>query len=272
MDNSVDGKLRIARSIHKTMKTNYSKRLITLILTSLVGLSTHAQWVRWEPSVGGNGHWYKAVPNTNNVKPRLATNLARHDGGYLATIASADENAFVFNLVNSPTFFTALNGSGPVLGGRQETNAPEPGGGWYWVTGEPWNYTNWSTNSPNDGGGRFEEDSLSFYSGLPHTPAPTWNDQPFDDPNCGGYVVERDDDPNRPQLDIQVSPFEICWQTATNTWYQLQYCSSLTTNHWLPLFTNWVAGNGTRFCASDAIIVGNSPRFYKLMVTNSPPQ
>jgi hypothetical protein len=254
------------------MKTNHSKLFTMFTLASLICLSTHAQWVRWEPAAGGNGHWYKAVPNTNGVTPRLATELARHDGGYLATIASADENAFVFSLVNSPTFFSAANGSGPALGGRQEADSPEPAGGWYWVTGEQWSYTNWSADSPNDGAGRFEEDSLSFYSGVPSTPAPTWNDQPFDDPNCGGYVVERADDPNHPQLDIRVSQVEICWQTATNMWYQLQYLSTLSTNQWLPLSTNWVTGDGARFCTTDAIVVGTPQRFYQLSVTNSPPQ
>ena len=46
------------------------------------------------------------------------------------------------------------------------------------------------------------EDSLEFYSGMGGTPAPTWNDQPFDDPNCGGYVVERSDDPRPPGFDV----------------------------------------------------------------------
>ena len=254
------------------MKTNHSKLIITLTLTSLVCLSVHAQWVRWEPAAGGNGHWYKAVPNTNGVTPRLATELARQDGGYLATIASAAENAFVFGLANSPIFFTGGNGSGPALGGRQEDGAVEPAGGWHWATGEQWSYTNWSVDSPNDGFGRFEEDSLSFYSGVGSTPAPTWNDQPFDDANCGGYVVERDDDPNNPRLDIRVSQVEMCWQSATHFWYQLQYRSTLTTNQWLPLSTNWVAGDGTRLCATDAIVVGTPQRFYQLSVTNLPPQ
>jgi hypothetical protein len=249
------------------MKTNHSKLFSALTLTSLICLSANAQWVRWEPAVGGNGHWYKAVAKTNSVTPRLATKLAQADGGYLATITSAEENSFVFGLVNFPRFFTT--GSGPALGGRQQQGAQEPAGGWYWVTGEAWNYTNWEANSPDNGG---NEDSLQFYSRTPGTPAPTWNDQPFDDTNCGGYVVERDDDPNHPRLDIRVSQVELCWQTGTNTWYQLQYRSPLTTNQWLPLSTNWVAGDGTRFCTTDAVLPGSPQRFYQLSVTNSPPQ
>lgn len=240
-------------------------------LTALSVVSVQAQWVRWEPAAGGNGHWYKAVPNTNGFTPRLATELAKHDGGYLATISSAQENAFVFSLVNSPEFFSSLNGSGPVLGGRQPVGAPEPVGGWYWTTGESWEYTNWAPGRPDNGNGAYQEDSLEFYSAIPNTPAPTWNDQPFDDSNCGGYVVERNDDPNHPNLAIRLSQVELSWQSATNTWYQVQYRSSLTTNQWLPLSTNWLSGDGTQFHFTDAILVGSPQKFYQLSVTNSPP-
>jgi hypothetical protein len=34
---------------------------------------------------------------------------------------------------------------GPWIGGYQDSNASEPEGGWNWVTGEPWIYTNWQT-------------------------------------------------------------------------------------------------------------------------------
>jgi hypothetical protein len=252
------------------MKTNHAKLFTTLTLIALICLSARAQWSRWETSVGGNGHWYKAVPNTNNVTSRLAAAIAQAEGGYLATIASEEENAFVFNLVNSPTFFTALNGAGPLLGGRQQEGAPEPVDGWHWLTGEPWLYTNWSPESPNNAGPD-GEDSLQFYSGSPSTPAATWNDLFIDNPNCGGYVVETDDDPNGPRLNIRISQVEICWQTASNRWYQLQYRSTLSTNQWLPLSTNWVTGDGTRSCATDAVIPGSPQKFYRLSFTNSPP-
>jgi hypothetical protein len=44
-------------------------------------------------TAGGNGHWYQATPH----------------GGYLATIESADENAFVFKLINDPKYWTTNN-------------------------------------------------------------------------------------------------------------------------------------------------------------------
>ena len=42
------------------------------------------------------------------------------------------------------------------LGGFQDLTSPnysEPSGGWTWVTGEPWSYTNWFPGEPNNTGG-----------------------------------------------------------------------------------------------------------------------
>ena len=75
-----------------------------------------------------------------------------------------------------------------------------------------------------------------------------------------------------PTLEIRISQVELCWQTAQNTWYQLQYRSSFTTNQWSALSTNWATGNGGRFCTSDAVLPGAPQRFYRLAITNSPPQ
>jgi len=38
-------------------------------------------------------------------------------------------------------------------------------------------------------------------------------------------------------LDIRVSQIELCWNTMTTNWYQLQYKSSLTSNRWTPFMT-----------------------------------
>ncbi len=66
------------------------------------------------------------------------------------------------------------------------------------------------------------------------------------------------------------SQVELCWQTATNRFYQLVYSSALTINQWTPFHTNWVAGDGTRHCETDAITAGGSTRFYRLLCTNAP--
>ena len=168
--------------------TRLAKIIAVLTLTSL-GWSARADWVTWTVESGGNGHSYLAVPGFNGLTWNVANTLAQAQGGYLATITSPEENAFVFGLVNSPQFFTSFNGSGPALGGFQPFGSPEPDGGWSWVTGESWSYTNWLPGSPD---GYESENRLHFFSGTlgSPTPAATWNDLYEDDSNIGGYVVE----------------------------------------------------------------------------------
>ena len=151
-----------------------------------------AGWTRWDKSDGGNGHWYRAVLQPNGVTWAQAEPAARAAGGYLATITSAEENAFVFGLVNTPAFFFSGNGFGPALGGFQSAGSPKPGGGWQWVSGEPWAYANWLPGQPD--GSSPGEDYLEFCSAVSGKPAPKWNDIPGDQ-LLTGYVIERDDDP-----------------------------------------------------------------------------
>jgi hypothetical protein len=106
---------------------------------------------QWPASAGGNGHYYDYIvagditrANANAAAQALVLGGVH---GYLATITSANENAFVAAHFNGE--------AGPIqsawLGGYQDTSAPdysEPAGGWRWVTGEPWVYTNWYTGGP----------------------------------------------------------------------------------------------------------------------------
>jgi hypothetical protein len=170
---------------------NSTKALtLALFAGALVAHSARAQWVTWEVSAGGNGHEYQAVPGFPGLTWSLANQLAQQAGGYLATVTSPEENAFVFSLVNNAAFFTGYNGSGPALGGFQPDGAPEPDGGWSWVTGESWNYANWWPSQPDNFTLYGGEDRLAYFSGTGSTPAPTWNDLYRDDSNIGGYVVE----------------------------------------------------------------------------------
>lgn len=104
--------------------------------------------------------------------------------GHLVTIGSAAENAFLV------AHFPEALKSGCWLGGFQDHNAPdyrEPDGGWRWVTGEPWSYTNWNHGlyqEPNDGLGG-HEDFLGF------TGDGRWNDLADVRSDCmQGYIVE----------------------------------------------------------------------------------
>ena len=100
----------------------------------------------------------------------------------------------MFSLINSPQFFTGLNGSGPAIGGIQASNETDPAAGWGWVSGEAWSYTNWAPGNPNDNPG--EEDRLAFLSLVSNTPGPKWNDINLLDTNIVGYVVEMVPEPS----------------------------------------------------------------------------
>ena len=78
----------------------------------------------------------------------------------------------------------AQSGTTHWIGGYQDHLAPdysEPAGGWRWVTGEPWGYTNWNGGEPNNAGGI--EDFLQWYS------SGVWNDLPGA-ATITGYLVE----------------------------------------------------------------------------------
>jgi hypothetical protein len=161
-----------------------------MLITPILCFSAPSEWVQWDVSSGGNGHWYKPVPGFPGLTWTLANELAQAEGGYLATITSAEENAFVFSLVaNDPQYWNfCCNYSGAALGGLQQEGAPEPAGGWYWVTGEPWTYSNWYPGQPNNRPeASIPEERLHFFY-----PDGQWNDLGKLDFNLGGYVIERD--------------------------------------------------------------------------------
>jgi hypothetical protein len=168
--------------------------LLVVLLGGLAGPAA-AVPIQWEVAAGGNEHWYDAVlvgdPQISWVDADAAATAA---GGYLATLTSAAENAFVYDLVDDNTDFwwldTANNGIGPWLGGIQtECDPVESSCGWDWVTGEPWGYTNWAAGEPNDWAGSVE-DALSFHA-KGALMGPQWNDRGRLSPSeAKGYVIE----------------------------------------------------------------------------------
>ena len=99
-----------------------------------------------------------------------ASLAATDRGGYLATITSAAENAFVFNLADQDPIVW-YNGYGPWLGGIQPVGSAEPAGGWSWITGEPFTYQNWAPLQPNN---NQNEDRIHF--GGQANRSSMWND------------------------------------------------------------------------------------------------
>jgi hypothetical protein len=72
---------------------------------------------------------------------------ARKREGHLAVITSAAENRFVFeHLLSDPQAWDLPYG--PWIGGFQPDGSSEPAGGWNWVTGEPFEYSNWFPERP----------------------------------------------------------------------------------------------------------------------------
>ena len=99
-----------------------------------------------------NGHYYQVVSTTVDwtTADQMASAMSFQGlPGHLVTISDAAEDQFVY--------FTLAGGALGLawLGGYQDLASPtytEPSGGWTWVTGEPFVYTNWSTGEPNNGG------------------------------------------------------------------------------------------------------------------------
>jgi len=163
-------------------------------LTLDVSDDSGATWHPYTVDVQGkffnpaNGHYYEFVNNPgiswNNALTAAASRTLYGMNGYLATVTSAEENAFI----------------APKLGGTGWMGASDAAveGQWRWVSGPeagqqistpwtPWNlyssggYSNWSSGEPNNWGGN--ENAGQFYVGG------TWNDLNANN-TVQGYVVE----------------------------------------------------------------------------------
>jgi hypothetical protein len=159
-----------------------------LLLTLNLALADVTSEAQWTIGSGGNGHLYRVVAKPNLISWDAANSEASLAGGYLATITSPAENAFVFSLIDNASFWTqSANDHGPWIGGFQAAGAAEPSGGWTWVapTGgvgpEPFSYSNWEAGEPNNLtasvlGTTYNQDKISFFhSGSGR--AATWSDE-----------------------------------------------------------------------------------------------
>jgi hypothetical protein len=169
-------------------------------LSIAVALFSAATIAHAAPTVWSeNGHAYEAVLiGTQGITWTAARDAAIAKGGYLATVTSADEDAFVYSLVSGTDAFwthdSGGNSMGPWLGGYQYDKLAEPAGDWRWVTEEPWSYTNWASGEPNNYSNT--EDYLCLFAKNASTGL-TWSDEPvnayaFANEPIHGYVVEYD--------------------------------------------------------------------------------
>jgi outer membrane lipoprotein-sorting protein len=151
-----------------------------LAVFALSASAAHAQVV-YNPA---NGHHYESVEVPGGLTWREAAAAAakRTFGGvrgYLVCPTSAEETAFLMDNVALGDFW---------MGAYQDPGAPdykEPAGGWRWVSGEPWRYTNWNSGlSQEPNNSEKGEDFGSFWSGA----RGKWNDAV--DTSKHSYVVE----------------------------------------------------------------------------------
>jgi hypothetical protein len=180
-----------------------------ILLGIVIGLSCQASIaecptppadaVEWRVEDGGNGNHYKLFPPIASWDDANAAAIAM--GGHLVTITSVAEQSLIGTL-GAPV--------STAIGLRQVAGSAEPSGGWEWVTGEPFEWTNWSPGEPNHDG---NEEDCGF----------TWFGNSWNDGRCfgatNGFIVEWERcDPCPPPAEGAVQ-----WQVSdggNGNWYK----------------------------------------------------
>ena len=103
--------------------------------------------IQWEVNDGGNGHWYYLMELNPPQSAEQHFAIAESMGGHTVTFSSLAENEFCFNLTNNCT----APWSGPIIGVRKEEGNNQGA----WITGEPWNFTNWHTGEGSNSWERY---------------------------------------------------------------------------------------------------------------------
>ncbi len=124
------------------------------------------------------GHYYERVDVASGItwtEAQAATLEMRHLDlpGHLATVSSEEENRFI-----ADTFLGAIRPDRypetfqAWLGGFQPSGSPEPDGGWEWVTGEGFVFSNWLRRQPDNA---FGDENAICIDG-PFGTRGTWSD------------------------------------------------------------------------------------------------
>ncbi len=147
----------------------------------------------------GTGHYYEYIssPTISWTSANTAASARIYNGmeGYLVTITSAGENAFVVNKMAGSGWIgasdAALNNrwvwaAGPETG-TQFWQGLDAGNGGYAVGGS---YTNWLAGEPNNDGGLGDYAHIFVNSPGWEYATSTWNDMPNSNTFVQGYTVE----------------------------------------------------------------------------------
>jgi hypothetical protein len=155
-----------------------------------------------------NCHYYEAIAVSEGILwPAANASAESHTfngvQGHLVTITSQQETDFI--VANFPQAVSGPGSNYYWTGGFQQPGSPEPDGGWQWVTGESFVYTNWATGEPNNMGG---EDYLLFWN---PSGSGKWNDGQGTISTQAGYIVEYEPpDTTPPEISVTVSP-DVLW-------------------------------------------------------------
>lgn len=161
--------------------------VVMLCVTASAVCAGDTGWVSWTAGDGANGHCYRVIWTDSVISWDSASAAAQQAGGFLATITSNEEDAFVADLVSQCSY---PGGFGPWLGGYQDRQNPRRGGpadNWTWVAGDSamWGYTNWNSGTPDDCYGWHSEPYLGYSVGNRR-----WNDLRGAGDGIRSYVVE----------------------------------------------------------------------------------
>jgi hypothetical protein len=149
-----------------------------LFVFGFIGSASSAP-VQWSE----NGNWYEAVAGQYTWDQ--AEQSAASMGGHLATLTSAAENDFVWSLGDNLYKYWL---GGYRVSDNGTVDYPQDDS-WGWITGEPWEWTNWASGKPNEYyDGNPPENRLNFF----HAGDGTWNDAPLTQeiPHEFGFIVE----------------------------------------------------------------------------------
>jgi len=164
-----------------TSRMNIAPLAAAMALTGFAPAS--AAVVEWTVASGGNGHFYERVETPVDFATARAAALAStHNGlsGYLVTITSAAENAFLVNLAGGIGWSSGSDAAQE--GAWRWLDGPEAGTA-FWIDGVTQTYAAWGPGEPNTFAG-IQEDFMAIKFGQQSA----WNDLPF---NSGqGYYVE----------------------------------------------------------------------------------